>query len=682
MGLLSDRRRPFIAEHTESDERALRIKVWLLGGAALLLFAILTVQLVRLQILRQAEFETRATINRIRTIDTPPERGLIFDRNGNPLVENVPAFAITLVAADVPDGEERAVAAGIAELLGLAPFEVETEILERKRSIDPFLPIILDGDADSELAFVVAGIGSELPGLEVNAIAKRRYEQGQLLSHILGYIGPISLEEFGVLQADRYRLADKIGQSGVEAAYEAVLRGVPGQRQVEVNASGRESRTLSEERAKPGQGIVLTIDVELQAVVEQIVRDSMGGSLFAVAVVVDVNSGELLSIVSVPTYDNNIFSGEVGEEELAAILEDEGRPLVNHAIADQFPPGSIYKLVTGAAALEEGVITPEQRIFSPGVIQVQNEVDPRITYTFRDTTSGTFDFVRGLAESSNVYFWHLAGGSPFRRPVADELLPPEKLAEQERLLAAGIIGEGQDFVGLGGERLAQWSRAFGFDTRTGIDLVGEAPGFIPDPDWKLDTFSEGWGQGDSYNFGIGQGFLAVTPIQMVMAVAAIANGGTVYEPRVVREIVGLDGQVTEPFRPQVKGQLGIAEEHLEVVRRGMGMAVLGGTAGNAYFPEMQVAGKTGTAEFGSERLFRDLFPTHGWFVGFAPFDEPEIAIVVFHELGAGFLTAEAGGQIMRAWAELSGALEESEPALPQLAFRDVDEFNRLASLLP
>ena len=281
-----------------------------------------------------------------------------------------------------------------------------------------------------------------------------------------------------------------------------------------------------------------------------------------------------------------------------------------------------------------------------------------------------------------MYFWYLSGGSPFRREIAEELLTPEQLEEQRRDIASGIISGDQDFLGLGAERLATWSRAFGLDAPTGIDLDGEASGFIPDPAWKQQTFGEGWGQGDSYNFGIGQGFVAVTPLQMAVVTAAVANGGTVLVPRVVREVLDADGNVAEPFRPRIARQLDIAPEHLAEVRRGMGMAVLGGTAGNAYFSEMQIAGKTGTAEFGSETNFRDLFPTHGWFLGFAPFDQPQIAIAVFHELGAGFLTADAGGRILRAWAEISGAIDESGPALPQLSRLDDEEFQSLASRLP
>ena len=398
--------------------------------------------------------------------------------------------------------------------------------------------------------------------------------------------------------------------------------------------------------------------------------------------VVDVNTGEILAMVSVPTYDPNIFTGEVDEEVLQSLLEDPGRPLVNHAIADQFASGSIFKVVTGTAALSEQVITENEVIFSPGVIEVQNEVDPRIVYTFRDTTSGNFDFVRGLAESSNVYFWYLSGGSPFQVPVPEELLTPEDLAEQQRLENAGVIGGSQDFIGLGAEAMAKWARDFGLDAPTGIDLVGEAAGFIPDPEWKLRTFGEPWGQGDSYNFGIGQGFVSVTPLQMAMVTAAIANGGNVLEPRVVGDILDGSGRVVEPFRPRVVRELAATPQTLDTVRRGMAMAVLGGTAGNAWFPEMLVAGKTGTAEFGAERLFRDLFPTHGWFLGFAPYEDPQIAVVVFQELGSGFLTAGPGGEIMRAWGEINDVFGTVAPALGQLPERTVEAFNAIASRLP
>ena len=672
------RNEPVIIEPAREEEGSLRLRVLMLGAGILVLFAALTVQLVRLQILRHDEFELRAATNRLRLIDLPAERGLVFARDGTVLAENVPGFAVTIVPADVPEEQARTVAEALSPRLDIPVFEIETLILAGQRSVDPFQPIILERHLDPDLAFELGTLQGELPGMRVESISERRYPEGPLLSQILGYVGPLTEEEFEQLRADRYRLSDSIGQTGVEASYEAALRGVPGREEAEVNAGGRVVRTLEAERPTPGQGLVLTIDLELQRQVEQILAESLAGSRFGAAAVVDVNTGEILAMVSLPTYDNNIFSEEIDEEELQAIFEDEARPLVNHAVADQFPPGSIQKVVTGAAALEEGVIDPQQRIRSLGAIEVQNVLDPRIVYTFRDTTSGDFDFVTGLSESSNVYFWYLAGGSPFRRAIAEELLTPEQRAAQEALLAAGVISGEQEFQGLGIDQLSTWARAFGQDEVTGIDLVGEASGFIPDAQWKIDTFGEGWGQGDSYNFGIGQGFIAVTPLQMLMVTAAIANGGDLLEPHVVSAVLDGSGDVVRTIDPRVRRRLEIDPANLALVREGMSQSVLAGTSGNAYFREMQIAGKTGTAEFGADPTFRDLFATHGWFIGFAPYDEPQVAVVVFHELGAGFLTAEAGGLILKAWAELSGSIDPDHPAPGQRAtigerFVDVDD---------
>ena len=215
MRLFGDRNRPYISDPTDFDATTLRIKVWLLGASVLLLFGVLTVQLVRLQIFRQAEFEAKATVNRIRTVIQPAERGLIFDREGNVLVNNIPAFAITITPADVPDGKERSVSTVLASMLDEQPFSIETKILNGKRSIDQFLPIVLDANAESSLIFEIASMESELPGVEVEAIAKREYSDGELLAHILGYVGPITTDEYYRFRNDNYRLADQIGQTDV-----------------------------------------------------------------------------------------------------------------------------------------------------------------------------------------------------------------------------------------------------------------------------------------------------------------------------------------------------------------------------------------------------------------------------------------------------------------------------------
>ncbi len=636
-----------------------RLKVWVLGGLVLLLFGILTAQLVRLQLLKHEEYSARADINRVRSFNLAPARGLIYARDGTPLVENKAAYRILLVAADIPDGEEARIAAAIAAVFEVSAWEIEQAILSRKASNDPFLPFVISDDPGASAVLDLTTRRRELPGIVVETVSERRYEHAELLAHILGYVNWITEEEYAELAAERYLYSDKIGQTGLEASYESVLRGAAGRRQIEVDAIGRELRVLNAEDPVPGHSLVLTIDLELQARVQEILERNIGASLFAASVVLDVRTGEVLALVSIPTYDLNIYNDGLTPEEWTELLEEPGQPLRNHAISDQLPPGSTFKVVTGAAALAEGVVTPDTRIYSPGELVVHNQNNVGIVYRFGDTVLGTYDFRRGLSESSNVYFFYLAGGSPYRHPDA----PPRTQWEQDQIAAAladGAIAGDVEFEGMGPRALASWARKFGFDNPTGIDIAGEVGGLIPDPELKRETFGESWVDGDTYNFAIGQGFVAVTPLQMAVAVAAIANGGTVFEPRIVYEVRDVNGGLVQPFQPVVRRQLDIDPEHLRVIREGMALSTLAGTSHDAYvaLPEMLIGGKTGTAEYAQTGpASGEEGPTHGWFVAFAPFDDPQVAIVVFFEFSAGYLAAGAGGEIARAWAETSGAID-------------------------
>jgi penicillin-binding protein 2 len=392
-----------------------------------------------------------------------------------------------------------------------------------------------------------------------------------------------------------------------------VLRGTPGQRDVESDASGRELRVLSETPAEPGSSLVLSIDIELQRKVTEFLQGAMGASKNAAAVVIDVRTGEILSMVSLPNYDNNIFTGRVDETALTRLLEDPAKPMVNHAIAEMYPPGSTFKQVTGLAALQEGIAHANTVIFSPGVIYVQNQYDPSVRTPFRDWSAlGSLDFYRGVAMSSDVYFYYLAGG----------------YSENGRDL----------FQGLGATRLADWSRRFGLGDVTGIDLPGESAGIVPDPAWKERTVGEVWTLGDTYNMGIGQGYVTTTPLQMAVVTAAVANGGDVLVPRVVTGIRDADGNVLPPNRPTVRRNLNVDPRNLNVLREGMRQAVDTGTAKTAAARSVAVAGKTGTAEFGIRRP-DGSYQEHGWFTGYAPVSRPEIAVSVFLEQGNGAGTA-------------------------------------------
>lgn len=594
-----------------NEAQALQSKFFYLRLLILTLFAVLTLQLVRMQILQGEAYSQRAETNRLRILPVVPSRGLIYDRYGTPLVENIPSFSVAVIPADLPREDQQRVLAELEPLLQVPVAEMARAIDARRESDDPFTPLVLKRGLSEETAFTIREMQSRLPGVEVRAEPVRSYTKGALVAHILGYVGPVDEDEYPELRSKGYQLNDRVGKSGVEMTYESILRGVVGRKQVEIDASGREMRTLDATPARPGLSLVLTIDLDLQQKVTDIMQQAMAvsGSRNSSAVVLDVHTGEVLAMVSLPSFDNNVFSRTLTDEELHALLDDPGRPLLNHAISEMYPPGSIFKQVTGAAALQEGVATPNTTITSHGYITVPNQYDPSIRYVFRDWSAlGTLNFYGGVAMSSDVYFYYLAGG---------------------------YYEDGREiFRGLDVDRLAGYARAFGLGSPTGIDLPGESPGLVPDPAWKDRTLHEPWVIGDTYNMGIGQGYVATTPLQMVMVTAAVANDGDVLVPRVVKDLVDANGEVVTPFQRTVRSHLPVDSSHLSVLREAMRQAVSWGTAKDAAVSGVQVAGKTGTAEFG-EPMPGNKYETHAWFTGFAPSDDPQVAVVVFLEKGNG-----------------------------------------------
>jgi penicillin-binding protein 2 len=615
MGLSFNHRRRWRSRSREQARPTdvLQYKFLALRLLILLLFAALTLQLVRMQVIGAESYQERAEHNRLRLVPVMSSRGLIYDRHGELLVENVPSFAAGIVPADLPDEEFLPVLVELDRLLDIPVREVALEITAAKESKDPFTPVIVKADLDEETAFRLREAEPTLAGVQVLVEPKRHYIEGPLLAHILGYVGKLDEAEYAELQDRGYELNDSIGKTGVEATYESMLRGVPGRKQVEVDASGREIRTLNSLAPQPGHSLVLALDLDLQGKVTEILQGAMGSSTNAAAVVMDVRSGEVLAMVSLPNFDNNLFSTKIDEAQLQHLLDDPAKPLVNHAIAEMYPPGSTFKQVTGVAALQEGVATPSTTITSHGYITVPNQYNPEVVYVFRDWAAlGTLDFYGGVAMSSDVYFYYLAGGY--------------------------YVDGAEVFRGLGATRLASYARAFGLGAPTGVDLPGESPGLVPDPHWKEQTLGEPWVTGDTYNFGIGQGYLATTPLQMVRVTAAIANGGDVLVPQIVREVVDADGRVVRPFERAVQRHLEVSPDNLAIFREGMRQAVSWGTAHNGAVSGVSVAGKTGTAEFGPP-LANGEHESHAWFTGFAPSEDPQVAVVVFLEKGNGALDA-------------------------------------------
>lgn len=577
-----------------------------LRALVILMFGVLVIQLVNLQIIQGDEFKHRAEINALREVDVPAARGLIFDRNGTLLVQNQAEFAAAIVPGDLPDRGAASVYRMVSEVIDMPVEEIEREIAIAVEARGEYDSVILKEKLDRDTALILMELEPHAPGLTVLVKPAREYLSGSLLSHVLGYVGPISEDEFNALIDEGYTPRDIIGKSGVEFSYEEILRGRAGKRLIEVDAAGRELSIVSERSPIDGSNLVLTIDIELQLEVAAILEEYAGDSINAAAAVMDVRTGELLSMVSYPSFDNNVFNRPLSDADLAALLESEGKPLVNHALADRYPPGSTFKTIVGSAALQEGVASPGTTITSRGYITIENEFDPNVLYFYPDWASlGPLDFYGGLAMSSNVYFYYLAGGYPE-----------------------------EGFVGLGETRVANYARAFGFGAPTGIDLPGESPGLVPDAAWKSETISEPWTLGDTYNFGIGQGYVAATPLQVLTAATAIANGGQLLTPHVVKELQDSFGNPLQEVDAEVRSHVPVEPEYLEIVRAAMRQSVTDGVARNAGVSNVAVAGKTGTAEFGSERA-DGTYETHGWFVGFAPYDDPQIAVVVFVQNGSG-----------------------------------------------
>jgi len=578
----------------------------LIKALVVLLFGALIVQLVHLQVIRGDEYARQAEINALRELPIPSARGLIYDRELRPLVQNSARFSATIVPGDLPERGETAVYRLLAAALGTPAAEIQAKV---ETSIDKegeYTPVVIKQDIKEDTALVLMELEPHAPGLKVLVEPARRYLPGPALAHVLGYVGAISPDEYKQLKEDGYRLQDVIGKSGVELTYESLLRGRPGKKLVKVDAAGRELEVISERLPVDGANVVLTIDLEMQKQVEKILEQYVGPQDNGAAVVMDVHTGEVLAMVSVPSFDNNIFSGPLSERDLAALVDSPAKPLVNHAIAERYPPGSTFKTIVGAAALQEGIATPSTTITSRGYILVENEYDPNVVYPFKDWAAlGPLDFYGGIAMSSDVYFYYLSGGK------ADE-----------------------GFRGLGEERVARYARAFGLGEPTGIDLPGESPGLVPDAEWKRETLNEAWFVGDTYNFGIGQGYLSVTPLQMASAISAVANGGQLLTPHLLKETRDSHGNVLQKIEVKARRKVPVDPGYLQIVTDAMLQSVTRGVAKPAAVKGLDIAGKTGTAEFGAPR-FDGSHETHGWFVGFAPYDDPQIAVAVFVQRGGG-----------------------------------------------
>ncbi|MGB2894922.1 MAG: penicillin-binding protein 2 [Anaerolineales bacterium] len=663
----------------------LRIPATRLRMTYLIIFVILLIfigRLFSLQVIQGESYRLIADENRFDEVSIPAQRGVIYDRNGFQLVRNIPEYRVMVTPALLPDSnaEKELIYRRISNLTGV-PLDQEglaaapcvpgrgvLQLVNEGLTNRPYDAWPIACDVDESIARILREEQIDLPGVSVIAAPVRDYTTGKLTAATIGYLGPIPAsladyyENLGFLKE-----RDKIGYAGIEIGYfgmsQEILAGQNGLKLVERDVAGQHLREVGiYTQPIPGNNMRLTLDTRLQAAAETALRNRMdfinrysGEERTPLGVVIAMNpqSGEILAMVSLPTYENNRFARFIPQDYYQQLEDDSrGSPLTNHAIASEFPPGSTFKMVTAIGALNEEVITADRTLFDPGKITIENKYFPQDPGKAKDFVCwnreghGDVDFLHGIAWSCNVYFYKIGGGYP------------------------GEIEDG----GLGVTGINKYAPALGYGAPLGIDLPGEEDGLIPDEDWKRINLGENWSTGDTYNTVVGQGFVAATPLQVLTSIATLANGGRVMWPHIVQEILDGEGNIIQRYEPCVLWDLGdgvltpleeigancptmpaelrelvqnsrsespdvlVDPAVIELVQAGMHLVVTDpdGTAhGRADLETISSAGKTGTGEFCDQVVFQQglckpgEWPTHSWYAAYAPFENPEIAVIAF-----------------------------------------------------
>ncbi|MEK7545705.1 MAG: penicillin-binding protein 2 [Patescibacteria group bacterium] len=600
-------------------------------GVFFLMLAGLAARAGYLDLHKGVEYRSLAEGNRLRIVSVPAERGVIYDRNGTLLVRNVPDFTLTVTPADIPrDGKERAdLVVRIAESVGVTPVDVEKALRNYPSNLASAVPIKEHLEYEQAVRLDIAS--GHMPGVSLKAGTKREIllqPEGadrpiMSLSHVIGYQGRVNEAEYARLRETGYLPTDAIGKTGVESSYETQLRGTYGRKKVEVDVLGREQKIIASDDPTQGMDLTLSIDAKLQAEAERSLKASAGlnGRGRASAVAMDPKTGEILALVSLPGYDANVFARGISAKEYRTLLEDPNQPLYPRAVSGLFPPGSTAKLMVAAAALAEEVVSLGTTVRSTGGIRYGAWFFP----DWKPGGHGTTNVIKAIAESVNTFFYAVGGGW-------------------------------EHIEGLGVARLGEYYRKFGVGARLGIDLPGEGKGFVPDEAWKERVKEEPWYIGDTYHVSIGQGDLLSTPLQVAAWTAVFANGGALVRPHVVKQV--RSNRTIERVEPEPVTRQVVSQEVVDIVRRGMRETVLSGSARSLQSSPWPMAGKTGTAQW------REGEPTHAWFTGFAPYDDPRIVVTVLIEAGGEGSRAATpvARDIMEAWLRpRNDAVPAAEP---------------------
>lgn len=560
------------------------------------IFCVLALRLWYLQVLGVDYYRNLSERNRIRYVAIEAPRGAIFDRNGSLLVDNRPGFKVSVLRQEIEDREQ--LFHNLARLLQVDENQLE-EHWRSGQGLPRYRPLPLLEDVGRAAMERVQENSVDLPGILVEVKPFRAYPNGDMASHLFGYLGEVTEEELSRDAFADYRSGEMVGKTALERLFEDKLRGVDGQKRIEVNVRGRELRQVTTRDPLPGQNLYLTIDTNLQKAAEEALGDQSGA-----VVVLDVNNGQILAFVSRPNFDPAWFARGISSSEWQELMDDPRHPMTNKILRGQYPPGSTFKMVVALAALESGTITPETRVQCNGSIKLGS-------YEFRCWKKGghgSVDLKKAIKESCDVYFYRVG-------------------------LETGI------------DRIASVARRLGLGQVTGFPFGGERSGLIPDRAWKKHRFGTSWYDGETVISSIGQGFVLTTPLQLATMTAALANGGTVWRPQIVEKVVNLDGETTWIFKPDKLSETAWPKNYLNEIRNGMEAVVneVGGTAWRSHLKTVRFAGKTGTAQVVRRKDDNEEAPDnedipyqyrdHALFVSFAPAEKPQIAVAVVIEHG-------------------------------------------------
>jgi len=594
-----------------------------------LLMGILLFHLYTLQVLQHKEYQTRSNDNRIKIIPIAPTRGIIYDRNGVILAENKPVYSLEITPSKSKDLQKTLYQ--LSQVLNLTQEELDQFNKERRHN-PRFKPSTLKSQLTPEEMAKFAVHSYRFPSAEVQAHLKRYYPYGAVLTHVLGYVAKINDKDLRQIDAKdklaNYRGTYDIGKLGLEKYYEDKLHGTAGYQKVEVNSRGRIIHTLEYHPPVSGENIVLNLDIKLQLYVTQLLKGQRGA-----AIVIDPRDSGVLAMVSIPSYDPNLFVHGISSKEYKALLQDPNRPLINRATLGIYPPASTVKPAMAIAALAEGVITPQTVIFDPGYWQIPNSTTRR----FRDWLAwghGKVSILKSLEESVDTFYYYVA-------------------------------------FNLGIDRISKWMRKFGYGEYTGIDITEESKANMPTREWKMSRYRKPWYQGDTVPVGIGQGYWTATPIQIVKVVSTIINNGIVRAPHLLKEVItnnGVHPAELTPYPPIT----GVKPEYWALAKEGMHRVTQGhrGTARRAFYgAKYNSAGKSGTAQvFGlaenqkyNSKILAKHLHDHALFVAFAPYEAPSVALsIVLENAGGG---SSHGSPLARKILDYLLVNNEKEPIL-------------------